>query len=58
MENTIHISDADKAKLKQKSLSHLPRNLGEMDAHIQILNTILPVSECRCLEGCLLYNKS
>ena len=43
MENTIHISDADKATLKQKSLSYLPRNLGEMDAHIQILNTIAKV---------------
>lgn len=43
MENNIHICDTDKAALKQKTLSYLPRNLGEPEAHRQILTTIAAV---------------
>ena len=40
MENNIPICEADNTMLKQKTLSYLPRNLGEMEAHRQILTAI------------------
>lgn len=43
MEKSIPICESDNAMLKQKTLPYLPRNLGEMEAHRQILNAIATV---------------
>lgn len=43
MENGIPFCEADKTMLKQRTLSYLPRNLGEIEAHQQILTAIARV---------------
>lgn len=41
--NNVHVEEADKATLKQKALSHLPRNLGDTEAQRQILKMVAQV---------------